>query len=317
MTLPYRYQDEMLKALESNHDHKFIFTNGRRTGFKFLTGALEKQTMQQKTRTFVASPFRGDVEANTKYLHKCMKDSLDRGEAPFAPHMIYTQVLDDDDTGEREMGIDCGIAFMGVCDKMAVYIDKGVSEGMQHEIKKAYELGLDVEFRKLPVALYSKGVETSDINCNPEEEVTSLISRINPLGDNYHQGRRKEDEVSKQYMSNVEDNSVIRLNGTTKIATVDKTLKGRVNKWFDNRDEWKLLDVVSLSSDTYLIKEIEDDGTTLKLHFEQSHFGFMLYDLVMCQGCKYRVSSLLNVGWTYKQIVDECKLVIDPVEDTD
>ena len=36
---------------------------------------------------YLESPYAGDVEKNIKYAILCMKDSLDRGEYPFASHM--------------------------------------------------------------------------------------------------------------------------------------------------------------------------------------------------------------------------------------
>lgn len=48
-------------------------------------------------RVIIESPYAGNVEANATYLRRCLRDSLLRGEAPFASHAIYTLpgVLDD------------------------------------------------------------------------------------------------------------------------------------------------------------------------------------------------------------------------------
>ena len=45
----------------------------------------------------VESPYAGDIETNVKYARRCVKDSLMRGEAPIASHLLYTQegILDD------------------------------------------------------------------------------------------------------------------------------------------------------------------------------------------------------------------------------
>ncbi|WP_456298617.1 DUF7768 domain-containing protein [Brevibacterium antiquum] len=37
------------------------------------------------------SPFAGDTPTNLAYARAAMHDSLMRGEAPFASHMLYTQ----------------------------------------------------------------------------------------------------------------------------------------------------------------------------------------------------------------------------------
>lgn len=46
----------------------------------------------------VESPYAGDIEANVAYARRCLRDSLARGEAPIASHLLYTQegVLRDD-----------------------------------------------------------------------------------------------------------------------------------------------------------------------------------------------------------------------------
>ena len=52
---------------------------------------------------YLESPYAGDIEKNIKYARLCMKDSIDRGEYPFASHLLYTQesILDDDDPVQK------------------------------------------------------------------------------------------------------------------------------------------------------------------------------------------------------------------------
>tara|TARA_R100000687_G_scaffold76977_1_gene69211 strand:+ start:393 stop:734 length:342 start_codon:yes stop_codon:yes gene_type:complete len=97
------------------------------------------------------SPFAGDVEENTTYARACLRDSLSRGEAPIASHLLYTQpgVLDDDIPEERAWGIDAGLAWRRVAEGSVVYIDRGISKGMEYGIKAARDAGLPVEFRSL------------------------------------------------------------------------------------------------------------------------------------------------------------------------
>jgi hypothetical protein len=97
------------------------------------------------------SPFAGDVEANIKYARECVHDSLSRGEAPIASHLLYTQpgVLDDNDPKERQWGIDAGLAWKAVAHGSVVYTDLGISKGMQYGIDAAKRAGIPVEYRKL------------------------------------------------------------------------------------------------------------------------------------------------------------------------
>lgn len=102
-------------------------------------------------KVVLESPYAGDVEKNLEYARLCVKDSLDRGESPIASHLLYTQkgILDDNNESERKQGIDTGLEWLKVADGHVVYIDLGISKGMEYAINKALYLGLKVEFRKI------------------------------------------------------------------------------------------------------------------------------------------------------------------------
>lgn len=85
----------------------------------------------------IESPYAGRIEFNTAYARECMKDSLKRGEAPFASHLLYTQVLNDGVLVEREQGISCGLEFYRAADLIAFYADLGFSRGMDEAFKRA------------------------------------------------------------------------------------------------------------------------------------------------------------------------------------
>ena len=97
------------------------------------------------------SPYAGDIEANVEYGRRCVRDSLLRGEAPIASHLLYTQpgVLRDEVPEERQHGIDAGLAWRSVAHLTVAYTDRGVSTGMQYGIAAAKEAGIPVEYRSL------------------------------------------------------------------------------------------------------------------------------------------------------------------------
>ena len=101
----------------------------------------------------VESPFAGDTEANRNYAVACVRDCLDRGEAPFASHLLYTEALDDANPTQREHGIMAGFAWRPVCAATVVYTDRGTSGGMARGIEHARMLastGHVTEYRSLP-----------------------------------------------------------------------------------------------------------------------------------------------------------------------
>ena len=106
------------------------------------------------------SPYAGDVERNLRYARACMLDSLNRGEAPFASHLLYTQCLNDADPEERELGMSAGFAWgdvwMGAFGgdggkpvARVVYQDLGISNGMREGIRRAGAHGAAVEYRTI------------------------------------------------------------------------------------------------------------------------------------------------------------------------
>lgn len=101
----------------------------------------------------VESPFRGgsDRLTNEIYGSRCLRDSLLRGEAPFASHALYTRlfVLADHVEKERRMGMEAGFAWGEHADLVAVYTDLGISEGMTEGVERAKARGLPVEYRSL------------------------------------------------------------------------------------------------------------------------------------------------------------------------
>jgi len=97
------------------------------------------------------SPYAGNIEENIEYARKAVRDSLLRGEAPIASHLLYTQpgVLCDEVPEEREHGIAAGLAWRKVAKVSVVYCDLGITPGMAHGIKAAKASGSIIEFRSL------------------------------------------------------------------------------------------------------------------------------------------------------------------------
>ena len=99
-------------------------------------------------RVIVESPFAGGF-VNVKYSRVCIRDCLDRGESPFASHLLYTQkgILDDKVPDERRKGIDAANGWLEVSDYVAVYMDLGVTRGMLIGVMKAARLSKPIHLR--------------------------------------------------------------------------------------------------------------------------------------------------------------------------
>lgn len=99
----------------------------------------------------VESPYAGDVERNMAYAKAAMADSLARGEAPFASHLLYTHegILDDTVPEQRRQGIAAGLAWGQHAILVAVYTDLGITPGMRQGIDQARKRGQLIETRSL------------------------------------------------------------------------------------------------------------------------------------------------------------------------
>ena len=97
-------------------------------------------------RVFVCSPLRGDIEKNIEQARELCAEAVRRGYASFAPHVFYTQFLDDSIEEERNTGMKAGFAFLEACDEIWVYTKNGISEGMQKEIDFCKEKQIDIRF---------------------------------------------------------------------------------------------------------------------------------------------------------------------------
>lgn len=90
-------------------------------------------------RVFICSPLRAStpegVEDNIRFARRLCALAMAEGDvAAFAPHILFTQFLDDSSEEDRDIGIRAGKAFLESCDEIWVYTKRGISEGMKSEI---------------------------------------------------------------------------------------------------------------------------------------------------------------------------------------
>ena len=66
-----------------------------------------------------------------------------RGLIPYAPHLLFTQFMDDTIPEERAAGMAMGKEMLKRCDELWVF-GETISEGMAAEIELAKELGIPI-----------------------------------------------------------------------------------------------------------------------------------------------------------------------------
>ncbi len=116
-------------------------------------------------------------QLNQRYAMACARDSLQRGEAPYASHLFFDRpgLLDDGDERERVVGMSAGFAWGDAAQLRVVYTDWGVSGGMIQGIKRARTMGQAVQFRAVGGVWHGK--RSYDYCTLPADLLSSAPSR--------------------------------------------------------------------------------------------------------------------------------------------
>lgn len=100
--------------------------------------------MKNKKLVYICSPYRGNVEKNTKDALSYCAAAFAAGYIPIAPHVYFTQWADDSNKKERAAGLEAGKQLLLLCSEVWVFgLDKP-SKGMQAEIATAIRNGIRV-----------------------------------------------------------------------------------------------------------------------------------------------------------------------------
>jgi len=87
-------------------------------------------------KVFICSPYRGDIERNTKLARKFGRHAAKCGYVPVIPHLVFPQFLDDNNPEERILGITMGAELLKSCDMIWI-VGNRLSKGMQYEVEAA------------------------------------------------------------------------------------------------------------------------------------------------------------------------------------
>lgn len=111
-----------------------------------MSRIMKEYRQQQKKRyadknrrkIYVASKYAGDVDANVAATIGYCRRVINEGCMPIASHLLYPQILNDNDFEERELGLMFGLALLRMCDE--VWVFGAVSPGVAQEIAEAKRL---------------------------------------------------------------------------------------------------------------------------------------------------------------------------------
>ena len=97
-------------------------------------------------KIYVCSPLAGDIHNNIErakeYARFVVKEC---GAIPIAPHIYFTQFLDDTVQEDRNFGTEVGLLLLSDCDELWYFGDQ-ISRGMTDEICYALEHKIPVKY---------------------------------------------------------------------------------------------------------------------------------------------------------------------------
>ena len=103
---------------------------------------------------FVCSPFQGRKE-NVERAKRYCRYVVDLGHIPIAPHVYFSQFMDDLNLEDRKRALEMNKKLLEFCDELWIFGNE-ITEGMKFEIEY---------FRRIKGEDRIKRVELSEDNC--------------------------------------------------------------------------------------------------------------------------------------------------------
>lgn len=112
-----------------------------------------------RKKVYICSPYRGNTAENVANALSYCTAAVSVGVMPIAPHIYFTQFLDDDKPAERLIGMNMACDLLIMCDEVWVFGVNALSEGMSNEVELAQMLGKPVKdgFEELAPVLKNGG----------------------------------------------------------------------------------------------------------------------------------------------------------------
>ena len=86
---------------------------------------------------YICSRYAGNTEKNTADAIRFCRFAIKEGCIPLAVHLLYPQILHDENPAERDLGLYFGWVLINKCNEVWVFSDGTISPGMKKEIIRA------------------------------------------------------------------------------------------------------------------------------------------------------------------------------------
>lgn len=89
---------------------------------------------------YICSPLAGDLVKNQENARTYCRFAVEAGCVPIAPHIYFTQFMNDNDRKERDLALFMDIVLLSKCAELWVFGEE-ITSGMSIEIEKAKRKG--------------------------------------------------------------------------------------------------------------------------------------------------------------------------------
>lgn len=106
----------------------------------------DRDSGKRSRLVYICSRYKDNPDRNVQKAQEYCREALELWSdvLPLAPHVYFTQFLDDRVPRERALGLAAGISLLDICDELWVYGMENPSEGMAAEIAYAKEHGIPI-----------------------------------------------------------------------------------------------------------------------------------------------------------------------------
>lgn len=94
---------------------------------------------------YICSPYFGEVEKNLEMARKYSRFAVDQHCLPIAPHIYFTQFMNDEIPDERETALFMNLVLMSKCAELWVF-GEAISMGMKAEIDRAKRKHMKIRY---------------------------------------------------------------------------------------------------------------------------------------------------------------------------
>ena len=108
--------------------------------------------LKERPKVYIVSRYAGDVDTNVKNAIRYCRFAIDNKKMPIAAHLLYPQIVDDNNPNEREIGTMYGLALLALCDEVWCFGAEH-STGMKQELEEAKHLNKPIKYFDKEVAV--------------------------------------------------------------------------------------------------------------------------------------------------------------------